>query len=247
MPIDIYLGAYWGARQESARACASRLARCLAGFGTISPLLAAWYQERRDILPSVEEMLDLPEAEIDALYAAHEATAPGIPVPVSVDHLSSLLEPDRYRGALDDTIIENMGYIIDLWTGDPHQGIVCSGACGGWAPVGTNSFVLNFLDENDEMRSLIEPPTAKSLLRVAVEAWDADWAIVTRARVSNLKGRPNTGWITFLGPRYQPVPDLGDTAVIEPNFAGGTLVQVAETLDEATPDAVSAVHERLHR
>ena len=52
MPIDLYLGAYWGPRQESARACASRLARCPAGFGATSPLLAAWYQERRDILPS---------------------------------------------------------------------------------------------------------------------------------------------------------------------------------------------------
>ncbi|GGK79096.1 hypothetical protein GCM10011509_29540 [Ornithinimicrobium pekingense] len=212
----MYVGAYWGARAESASACAARLAPCLETLGQAHPALASWCHKGRSRAGARR------------------------PVDVDLELLTALVERGRARKGVGDGTIDELGFTGGMWNGrTPSVGLTFH--CGAtFMPIG-NNVVLQLSDGGDG-DSLVEPAAARAVLDGLVNAWEPDWVTWTTDEWRGVQGagpgRPVVGWLTYLrGVPARAIPEeLASVAMPD-----GVLVSAAPTFSEVTGERVLAV------
>ena len=225
MDEPFYLGAYWGARRESADACATRLADCLARVRPCSALLGGWRTK--------------PGRSGDGVATDG----------ADVDLVRDLLLAGVNRRDADGSAMSELGFSLGLWNGENETPVGLSVTCGSWTQaVGVmNSFVLD-LPAGAEAEQLYELETALCLMRAAATAWDPDWATLTSYEIADaLDARPrepSVGWITYLGDQ-RPIPG-GVPAERRERLPGGTLLVTADRAEDADVTSARALAGALH-
>jgi hypothetical protein len=181
------LGAYWGARKESADRCAERLRAFFADLAVCDPALATWYERGSSRKQASEK-----RAKVGDL-----------------GYLMRLLDRGRSRRDVGGTLIEELGFGIGLWNGGEEGKVAgLSINCGlYWKSANPNVYLGNCvtLDFPEELGELVRTEHMARVLAVVARAWEPDWAGVMskdamRVRTFNPK-IPFVDWMVFV-PRW---------------------------------------------
>lgn len=171
---DLYIGAYWGPRQETAEQCAERLATCLKYLALTSDTFASWYEKgksRRD----------------------------GLKQPVQPGDILMLVKKGRSKRDSDKSVIEDLGFRVGVWNGASEEcSVSLSVTCGLFTQNANlrNSFVL---DLPETLRDLGKKGGALQALVAVVMAWEPDWAgIVSRASRSSRSFKPDSPFVDWM-------------------------------------------------
>lgn len=185
IPDNIYLGAYWGARRETAESCAKRSVEFLTRLGEIHPAFETWYYPPGNPRSRVELTLPI---------------------------ISSLFQAGAHF-ADDGTLLADIGFTIYLLWGPGEYAGHVSITCGGYCSVMANSCVVTVPVDHVAAREITEPLAMTRLLTAAVDYWSPDWATVCHDRLFDLLAirlpGPQLGMATFLGSTvFSDIPDL---------------------------------------
>jgi Immunity protein 52 len=226
MTISPYIGAYWGPRQESLDACADRAVKFLEGISSAHPALSTWYQ--------------LGVMQTDALQQ---------PAVLERGAVLTLLESGRNRRESDRSVIEELGYSINLWNGqDPSVGLNIG--CGRYhrSEYVKNAVVIDLPRSDEGLADLALPERARAMMHLLVECWDPDWATWTSSELRReqrvVPGRPVLGWMTYLSSLQDPQPSLLARSTLEP-LGPGSLITAADEITEVTGASLLAIREAL--
>lgn len=177
---DLYIGAYWGPRQESAGQCAERLTTCLKDLAAASDVFASWYEKG--------------ESRRDALARPVD--------PSEFSDLIDLLEAGRNRRDDDKSVIEELGFHVGVWNGASEEhSVSLAVTCGLFAqkPNLGNALVLDF---PEVLGDLGQKDRALQALVAVVKAWEPEWAgIISRAGRQTrpfTPGSPFVDWMIYL-------------------------------------------------
>ncbi|WP_342212426.1 Imm52 family immunity protein, partial [Mycobacterium pseudokansasii] len=169
MSPSFYLGAYWGIRAASVDECAERLATMIEQFAHVDPLLTSWRQGAGSKRKAIEQ-----------------------PV-VTSDHtdLVTRLLTGRNRRDTNRQVIDELGYSVSWWNGNPDASIGLSVGCGQTSPYVTNSFVLNLPKPGAGSGHLYNPGVAAKLLNIVVDTWQPDHAVWTNHDLVDKQRQPD--------------------------------------------------------
>ena len=190
---NYYLGAYWGNRNEDYEQCVSRVKNFLQELGRVDDIFMKWFLRGGSRKEALSKQLSLDDAVI-----------------------RELLEGGRNKTDIGDKIIENLGYQIGLWNGQPEErdGVGLSIHCGMHSTK-TNLFnciVMNLPSDGESFEKVVSSEVFTDLVKIVVNCWEPDWAVATptsiRKRKEVSKGSPYYGWILYLDKRRGKVPDL---------------------------------------
>ena len=157
---DLFIGAYWGPRQESVGQCADRLMVCFELLRDCDEVLSRWFEKGKSPREALGQPVDL---------LSHEKTL-------------QLLESGRRKRELDRTTIEDLGYRVSLWNGQAStKSANVSICCGIHAE---NPHLLNSVvfDLPEDLTGLPDRDQCMKILRIFVDTWEPDWAgVISRA------------------------------------------------------------------
>jgi hypothetical protein len=185
IPNNVYIGAYWGARKETAQGCARRAIDFLKGLGAINPIFDAWFRP-----PGTEE------------YRV-ELTLPTM----------TELFSDGAHYTRDGAPLADIGFTIYLLWGPGEYAGYVSTTCGGYAVNMANTSVVTVPTDHPAAEEIMDASVMVRLLSEAVEHWSPDWATVCHDRLVDFLGirlpGPQVGMATFLGSsRFLDIPDV---------------------------------------
>ncbi len=226
------LSAYWGNRKESSRSCAERLSHCLKAFASIDALLQPWFE--------------LGRSRKDALARQ---------IRPDVESLEALFLKGRNRRDNDRSVIEELGFSLDLWNGASEAesvGLVVR--CGSYATMPPNSCVVKLPPVSGIPSRLFGVSLLIELLSAIARAWEPDWGVVVsrfhRDQLNERSGVPIVGWMTYLSAARGAVPALPPPAnVVEVDGKGWIIVAVPETFsvdNRSHIEAARVVSEQLN-
>jgi hypothetical protein len=226
MAETYYIGAYWGARQEDAEACARHLAALVQSLAPMDPLFASWFKGAKSLKESLKRPL---EFELPSLQK----------------YVQSRVMRDSARKPIGD-----LGFSISLWNG--YQGgndAWLSIYCGAYSEFTGNSCVLKAPFEGPGSERVLTAPFQAQALRAIATAWDPDWGVgISDAHWDIIKDKcpdVRVGWVTYLSRRLGRVPPLPAPVRIDPVEDQGTLVMVTpERFTASNPEHV-ALAERV--
>ncbi|VBA43496.1 hypothetical protein LAUMK13_04560 [Mycobacterium innocens] len=164
-----YLGAYWGMRAASVDECAEHLATLIEQFARVDPLLSGWRQGAGSKRKAIEQPL------------------------VTTDHtdLMTRLLAGRNRRDTNGRAIEELGYSVSWWNGNPDASIGLSIGCGQTSPYVTNNLVLNLPRPGARSDHLYDPAIAAKLLNIVVDTWQPDHAVWTNHDLVGKQRQPD--------------------------------------------------------
>lgn len=231
MAVDLYIGAYWKARQESAHQCASRLSRLLVELARCDAVFASWCKKARKRRDATQSQIGIDDVEA----------------------LSDLLEAGRNRRDIDNRAIDDLGYRVGIWNGEAtSKAVSLSVTCGAYSPNAQlgNSVVLDF---PEELGDLAKWDHTIQVLSAVAQAWEPDWAgVISRAsreRRNFQPGVPFVDWMLYLSNQIYSVPEIQQACSVQPVDDLGTIVVVQtspiEADNAAHVEAVRAVEEAL--
>jgi hypothetical protein len=151
--MDLFVGAYWGARPESREECATRVSRFLSQIAQKRPEFSAWHRLARTKKKALESRIGLSVEEVQKALTTH-------------------------RGDIDKKPIPELGYIAGLWNGRDDAGMRLFVTCGCYSERVSNAVVLD-LPKKHNNPDLFDPNLLLSLLVDIVDAFDPDDAVVT--------------------------------------------------------------------
>ena len=227
-----YLGAYWGARQEDAGACAQRTAHMVRLLEPVDPLFARWFKSAKSLKESLKRPLD---SDIDGLRK----------------YIQRVVMKDDCRVPMPDG-----GFHLWLWNGESGGGDVwLSIGCGGYWEQANNRCVLRFPEEGLVGERVLSASFQTEVLRAICTAWEPDWGVATsnvlRDTLEKKSPEVQVGWVTYLSRRLGRVPPLPAPVRIEPVGKLGTLVILTpERFTTSNPEHLELaerVRERLDR
>ncbi|MFL5347277.1 MAG: Imm52 family immunity protein [Hyalangium sp.] len=223
-----YIGAYWGARKESAEECARRLAALVQLLAPMDPLFANWFKSAKSLKESLKRPLEL---ELSAL----------------TKHVQRCIMRDTRRQPMED-----LGFSVWLWNG--RQGgndAWLRTSCGGYSEWVGNNCILEAPDEGPGSERVLTMPIQVAALRAIAAAWDPDWGISTSYALQDVMAKKGderdwrVGWITYISRRLGRVPPLPAPVRIEPVEELGTLVIVTPEFFSAFNPEHIALAERV--
>lgn len=177
---DLYIGAYWGPRKESAGQCAERLATCLRELAAASDVFASWYEKGKSRRDATKRPVE-PSQHSDIL---------------------GVLEAGSSKRDIDKSVIEDLGFRVGLWNGASEEhSVSLNVTCGLFAQNANlrNSVVLDFPEILGELG---EKDRALQALLAVVRGWEPEWAgIISRASRTTrpfTPGSPFVDWMIYL-------------------------------------------------
>jgi immunity protein 52 of polymorphic toxin system len=210
MADAFYLGAYWGARQESLDACAARLAALAKSLAEIHQDLSTWYRKGE---------------------SAESATAS---VDLTGPDAVAMLSGGQLRKDIGGEVMAQLGFRTAVWNGRT-QPVELSVTCGAYpANRPTANHVLVKFPPSDSAGGLYDPGIAIGVLKAVVDAFAPDWATFTSHALRNAQGaKPGeltVGWLTYV---TRPVPNseqykAGSILSLGPDAASVTGEQVSQ-------------------
>jgi hypothetical protein len=227
-----YIGAYWGARQEDAEACAQRTAHMVRLLEPVDPLFAHWFKSARSMKESLKRPLD-PDLEGLLKYIQSRIMRDSVRVPMP-----------------------QLGFSVHLWNGGSGgEDVWLKLGCGGYSEQVPNSCVLRTPEEGPIGERVLTTPFQADVLRALATAWDPDWGVVMSTAYRDIIWEKRqdvlVGWVTYLSRRLGRVPPLPAPVRIEPVGEQGTLVILTpERFTASNPEHVELaerVRERLAR
>lgn len=162
---ELYLGAYWGPRQESIDECANRLMACLERLHECNDAFANWFEKGKSRKSALHNPLDFQSRE----------------------KVLSILAAGRHRRNLDRSVIDDLGFHIGLWNGySDFRSVAISVSCGLYceSPHLRNSVVL---DLPEELGSVSGKDQCIKILNVVADTWEPDWAGVISETSRNVR------------------------------------------------------------
>lgn len=226
MTVSPYIGAYWGPRQETLDACTDRAVKFLEGLSSTHSALSTWYQ-----------------------LGIMQTDAPQQPAVPERGVVSTLLESGRNRRESDRSVIEELGYSINLWNGqDPS--VALNIGCGRYhrSEYVKNAVIIDLPRLDEGLADLASLEKARAMMHLLVECWDPDWATWTSSELRKeqrvVPGRPVLGWMTYLSSLQDPQPSLLARSTLEP-LGAGTLIIAANEISEVTGESLLAIREAL--
>jgi hypothetical protein len=220
---NFYLGAYWGARRESADECAVRLANFLSRVGEQEHMFGRWHI----LIPRAGSP---PVRQRDLTSGA----------------LTETLLQGRNRRDDDGTVIEDLGLLVSLGTDDGDEDLLrMSVKCGAFTPFAANSCVIEFPRTGPSRERLLTATAARALMHHVSAAWRPDWAVVTsdpvRERHMAQHGRswrlPFVPWMLYLSKARGTVPPLRAPATSEVVHDG---IEAVGSLITVTPEPMNS-------
>jgi hypothetical protein len=217
-----YVGAYWGARQETALECARRAEPFFHMLSRCDPSFAQWYQPGRSIPREL----------------------PGAPVHPEVKDLEKLFLRGRNRAGSGGTVIEDLGFSRTLWNAKKGETNIRL-SCGGYSPWGPPNLCLLYPPTEGETRErLLCAPVLAEVLTCMATAWDPDFGMATSSEMVGLvekrKWEVRVGWLTYLSRRLGTPPPLPAPVRIEPVGELGWLLTLSpERMTASDPEHVA--------
>lgn len=223
--MDLYIGAYWGQRKQSADECAERLIACLKGLEATSSAFESWFRRGKSKQAALQQPVD----------------------PSDYSGIVGLLESGRNKRDTDRSVIEDLGFSVGLWNGtDGDRSASMSVACGVYSPNPhlRNSVVLDFPKQLDELGSR---ESALNALIAVVEAWKPDWAgIISRASRTARPfspGSPFVDWMFYRSGLTLAESELPPSAsAIRVSNLGSIVVTQNDPVDATNETHVQNVH-----
>lgn len=227
-----YVGAYWGARRETAAECARRLTFFFQGMAQYDPTFTQWYSGG----PGVPR------------------GAPGHSVATDERFLAALLEKSRSRTDRGKKVIEPLGFIRILWNAKRDASEIHL-SCGGYSPGMMNFCLFNPIRRGPVRERLLTEPVMTGVLTSMATAWEPDYAMVGSSEMVEAtrkqEGEVRVGWLTYLSRRLGALPPLPAPVRIAPvGDLGWLLVLSSEPLSAGNPEHVAftaSIRERLDR
>lgn len=192
-----FLGCYWKDREEDAEACTNRIVRCLNGLASCDPTLA--------------EVLIVPRSR-NAPYS----------IPVNFETIKPLVEKGRNREDVPPrNIIKKLGYSISFVSDQKSRKDrwKIRTMCGAYpnVPAIVNYCALSLPEDEGSSALLLQLTKMTCLIKVMIEAFDPDWAIVQGSKfhdfVREWSGIPPhspqksfLGWIAYFADDLGNVP-----------------------------------------
>lgn len=180
-----FIGAYWGNRKESLSSCAARLEGFLAEISGISADFKPWFKKSH----SKKETLNRSVA-------------------FSAQTLATELAKGSNKRDVDGSLIEDLGFRLDLWNGsDDSRSVGLNVLCGAAVDGINNACVLKYWQLGLEAAF---PQTSKAvdIVTAMVRHWDPDWVTVTSYDVLQILEkdlgvvrRLLPGWIMYCADR----------------------------------------------
>ena len=218
-----YVGAYWGARQETVAECARRAELFFHALKRCDPSWTQWFR------------------------AAHRPTRelPGHPVRTDdAQALGELLERGRNRTDFGKKVIEELGFNFRLWN-QWSENTTLSVTCGSHSWGGHNLCLAELPSQGSHAERLLSAPVLAQALHAMAVAWTPEWGIATsethRDEVLN-NSAPGAfiGWINYFSRARGTVPPLPAPVRIEPVGTLGTLVILTpERFTASNPEHLS--------
>jgi hypothetical protein len=230
MSLSFYLSAHWGARAASVDECAQRLAALMEQLARVDPLLTGWREGANSLRAAIKQPL------------------------VTTEHtdLVTRLLAGRSREYFNDRpVIEELGYSVGWWNGNPDAHTRLSVACGITSSAVSNSCSLD-LPEPDEGPHLYDPAIAATLLNIVIDTWHTDRVVWTNHDVVDRQCQPDrrlegggieggqlighpAGWANYLSDSDPVKFDIGllPAGATVQRLGTGTLVLVGH--DPANP------------
>ena len=175
--MSMFVGAYWGPREEDIEGCAARVMDFFRRLSSISPFWARWYNIRRTRRNASKSSMNLASKKV----------------------IIELLDQGRNRGDTDNSIIEDLGFRVGLWNGEKKDRDASVNVhCGAYHPHSGNS-VLIYLPRG--VPELIAPEPCAALLEAVVRSFEPEWGVVssgaTRSALQKKVGVPFVDWIFY--------------------------------------------------
>jgi hypothetical protein len=212
---DLYVGAYWGARQETSRACAEKLAGFLKRLSTCDAVFAKWFRRGMSRSKAMEGQIDISDA----------AT------------LLPVVEKGRNRKDVGGAVMEELGFHIGMWNGGkPEKSVGLDVICGSYTTVSGlgNSVVIELPEELGDLR---QPERMADLLLAVARSWEPDWGGVISRRSRNTRdlapGMPLVDWMLYLSKKLAPNPIVPEPSSVRAVDPIGSLIVVQQEPVEA--------------
>lgn len=219
------IGAYWGRRAESARACAERLSRCVDLLRAADPLLGSWFRGGSTRASAREGPL-----------------ASG-----DLGSLTQLFCDGALRRDDNGQAMDSGGYVLTCWNGEDAAPARLSADVGIASDHQVNAVVLE-LPTVTEAPRLYRPEVSMHVFAAIQCAWEPQWATWTidlwrEAQPLVRSWPPSVGWLTYLS-GVEPHPlEVGTMEAL----SSGAVVRVADTFVGVRLDSVLTVRAELDR
>ncbi len=213
MTISMFIGAYWGPRQESLESCVCRLHMAFQTLAAMSPDLARWHLKAKSRAAALRHTVDVGD----------------------VQQLRDMLLRGQRRDDVGHALMISLGFSFGLWNGmtDLHEAAV-NGTIGLHSRTTAQSLGNCFLVTlpSTFQQSADAAAAGKGLYSLAV-ALGAEWAGIMPRRATaeaSFDARvPQVHWITFVGRRQ--VPESRELHIIRE--ARGCLVVSGATCEQS--------------
>jgi hypothetical protein len=217
-----YVGAYWGARKETALECARRAELFFHMLARCDPSFAQWYRAGRGFPREL----------------------PGWPVHPEADAWEKLLLKGRNRTDVGKEVIEDLGFRQLVWNAKKEATDIHL-SCGKYSPGGGPNVCLLYPAKEGAVRErLLRAPVLAEVLASMATAWDPDFAVATSGEMRHLVKKAerevDVGWLTYLSRRLGKLPPLPAPVCIEPvGTLGWLLVLSPEPMTAHNPEHVA--------
>jgi hypothetical protein len=241
-PSSYNLQAFWTAREESTRACATRMARMLSALAALHPVFRCWYQQA---------------------WTLEEAFVPFCKMPPQVDELGDVFKEGRFFTDVSHELMPALGYSVGAWNGiEGSDGVSLRVHAGAYSdrrpfPNDLHMTVHGLGGYEPGKPEFINAKFLKAVLLTIVDAWEPSWASISDhdyfRHLKLERGTPFfSGWMTYLSASYARKITPSAAAVTEPVAGGGVLMLATNepfSLDNpqhvAVADAIQASLEPL--
>ncbi|MBM7112512.1 Imm52 family immunity protein [Archangium primigenium] len=220
MSEHYFVGAYWGPRQETARACAQRSELFLRLLAECDPSFAQWYRVGKKAPPGL----------------------PGHPIQ-SVDDLERLMLSGRNRSSVGRKVLEDLGFLTGVFNARKEDTRL-EFHCGAYYPEGHNYCLLEPPRDGPVHERLLSAPVLARIVTSLVTAWDPNFVTASSLEMLRLVEGPEretrVGWLTYVSRRLGTVPPLPAPVRIEPVGTQGWLLTLSpERMTAASPEHVA--------
>jgi len=218
-----YVGAYWGARQETVAECARRAELFFHALKHCDPSWTQWFRAAQR-----------PTREVPGQLVRTD----------DVQALEELLMLGRNRTDFGKKVIDELGFNFRLWN-QWAESTAISVTCGSHSWGGHNLCLAELPSQGPRVERLLSAPVLTQALHAMAVAWAPEWGIATsethRDEVLN-DSEPGTfvGGATYFSRARGTVPPLPAPVRIEPVGTLGTLVLLTpERFSASNPEHLS--------
>jgi hypothetical protein len=224
VPGDRYdILAYWGSRQESAAACAARLAMTLVSLANIDPVYGRWFHQA---------------------WTEEDANVPLCTIPPDLNALTAIVDEGKQYFDRPRKVWPQLGFSVSAWNGrDNPFGAAFSIGCGAYQsslPM-VNRVSLAITEKRLATLAPWTEGAIREVLLAIIKAWDVEFAVVANDKLCDMLPLnkndhwiwPWGGWLTYLASPWSALVHPPEPVNTERFPDGGMLATLSDQLFDA--------------